>query len=164
MHSATPIWHGLNPITRATGQPPIRSNTILYYSLFTPHTSRIADGQLIFDGWQALTQNYLEPSLITAILGKLEFGARIGYEGQRKLVRFYPNLGTVGADPDIVTADIKLEYEKGRLELFTNETSLRDYYTAFPLGLTDKADGSKCQIYHLSNPSSDPSSINCGIP
>ena len=90
----------------------------------------------------------------------VKFGARIGYEGQRNSVRIHPNLGTAGADSEIVTVDIKLEYQRGRLELYTNEASLPEYYTASPL---DKADGSKRRIHHLTYPSSDTSSINSGI-
>ena len=37
-------------------------------------------------------------------------------------------------------------------------------YTASPLGLTDKADGSKRRIHHLSYPAGDSSAINHGIP
>ena len=80
------------------------------------------------------------------------------------MVRIYTNLGTAEADPDIVTADVKLEYQKRHLELYPNEASLPEYYTASPLGLTDKADGSKCRIHHLSYSFSDTSSVNSGIP
>ena len=54
--------------------------------------------------------------------------------------------------------------EKGRLEEYPDRGNLPDHYTASPPGLTDKADGSKRRIHHLSYPPNNATSINAGIP
>lgn len=51
-----------------------------------------------------------------------------------------------------------------RLECYNDRETLATYYPASPLGLIDKADGTKRRIHHLSNPPENSSSINLGIP
>ena len=62
-----------------------------------------------------------------------------------------------------VSADILCELHKSRLEVFPNLNSLPSHFTAYSLGLTDKADGSKRKIHHLSYPPGAMSEINTGI-
>jgi len=63
-----------------------------------------------------------------------------------------------------VSTDIASELSKNRLYKYPSIADLPDHYTAFPLGLTDKSDGSKRRIHHLSYPPDSPQSINGGIP
>ena len=94
----------------------------------------------------------------------MQIGARIGYEGDRNALQIYPNLKTAEDDPHLVTSGIESELEKGRLQEYPDRGNLPDHYTASPLGLTDKADGSKRLIHHLSYPPNDATSIKAGIP
>lgn len=121
-------------------------------------------GQLRRDGWDKLTQDYPDPNVITAVLGICTFGARIGYEGYRSKTTIHPNLKSATADPSTVSADIVSELNQSRLEVYSSDKSLPRYFTASPLGFTDKADGSKRRIHHLSYPPGDVSGINAGIP
>jgi len=121
-------------------------------------------GLLKAGGWKSLASEYPDPGLISAVLGICKFGARIGYERDHYAVTIYANLAMAVHDSDLMTADIEAEWKKGRLEKFDNLDALRDHYTASPLGLTDKADGSKRRIHHLAYPAEDTASINSGIP
>jgi len=120
-------------------------------------------GQLRREGWSNLTQNYPDPNVVTAVLGIGTFGARIGYEGSRNTATIHPNLKTAITKAETVSADILSELNQSRLEVFPDLNSLPSHFTACPLGLTDKADGSKRRIYHLSYPPGDMSGINAEI-
>ena len=67
-------------------------------------------------------------------------------------------------DQETVTKDLGRELEKGRFEEHSHFKLLPPGYTASPLGLTDKADGSKRRIHHLSYPPDHNTSINIQIP
>jgi len=121
-------------------------------------------GRLRSIGWARLTSNFPDRELIVALLGICEYGARIGYEGCRTSTTIHPNLPTANNDPILVTADILSELERNRIIRYKDRASLPNNYTASPLGLTDKSDGSKRRIHHLSYPSGDPAAINNGIP
>ena len=97
-------------------------------------------------------------------MGICRYGARIGFEGAREAPTIYPNLATAHADTNQVTADITQELNLDRLLVYPNIQALPTHYTASPLGLTDKSDGSKRRIHHLSYPTNTTSSINGGIP
>ena len=137
-----------------------RPNTSIHYPLFTPHTLEMPAGVLKLAGWERLTTEFPDSRVIAAILGICQYGARIGYEGYRDTVTIHPNLSTAKAESNQVTADITSEYQKKRLEMYLNFISLPRHYTASPLGLADKSDGSKRRIHHLSYPVGDPTAIN----
>ena len=88
----------------------------------------------------------------------------MGYEGSCTSITIYPKLSCAEEDPRLVTAEILSELTRNYLELYLDYRSLATHYTASPHGLTDKSDGSKCRIHHLSYPAGDPSAINHGIP
>jgi len=121
-------------------------------------------GQLRREGWSNLTQDYPDPDVVTAVLGICTFGARIGYEGSRNIATIHPNLKTAIDEAETVSADILSELNQSRLEVFPDLNGLPSHFTASPLGLTDKADGSKRRIHHLSYPPGEMSGINAGIP
>jgi len=121
-------------------------------------------GQLRGEGWAKLNQDYPDPNVITAVLGIYTFSARIGYEGYRNTSTIHPNLKTAIAEAPTVSANILLELNKSCLEVFPDLNRLPSHFTASPLGLTDKADGSNRRIHHLSYPPGDMSWINDGIP
>ena len=89
---------------------------------------------------------------------------RIGYEGYRSKTTIHPNLKSAIAEASIVSANIVSELNQSRLEVYSDHNSLPRHFTASPLGLTDKADGSKRRIHQLSYPPGDVSGINAGIP
>ena len=107
-------------------------------------------GQLKYPGWSKHTTTFPDPEVREAILGRCQFGARIGYEGTRDSDTLYQNLATALEDEEIVTKDLGRELEKGRFEEYSHFELLPPVYTASPLGLTDKAAGSKRRIHHLS--------------
>ena len=121
-------------------------------------------GQLKLEGWERLGVQFPDKAVIAAIIGICKFGVRIGYEGVKESPTIPPNLSTAHADTAIVTADIATELSRNRLLVYLNKEDLPKYYTASPLGLTDKADASKRRIHHLSYPAPGTSSINGGIP
>ena len=124
----------------------------------------MAAGTLKAAGWEHLARNFPDSEVVVALLGICQYGARIGYESVRSAVTIHSNLTTANDDPALVTAEIISEIERGRLEVYPNRASLPNNYTASPIGLTDKSDGSKRRIHHLSYPAGDSSSINDGIP
>jgi len=121
-------------------------------------------GQLRAKGWERLTACFPDKAVTFAIRGICRFGARIGYKSVRESPTIYPNLSTAEIDIALVTSDITTEMSKNRLLVYRDEEALLIHYTASPLGLTDKADGSKRRIHHLSYPVLDTNSINGGIP
>lgn len=121
-------------------------------------------GQLNFAGWQQLLAHYPDSDLTNAILGICRFGARIGYEESRGPIRIFPNLSSADESPVTVTADITTELNQKRITCYTDIRHLPEHFTASPLGLTDKSDGSKRRIHHLSYSENEENSINGGIP
>ena len=124
----------------------------------------MAAGQLSYNSWKEVTEYYPEGDVIDAILGICKFGARIGYQERRILVTIHPNLAISEEDKYLVRADIQSVLEMGRLKQYTTPDTLPNNYTASPLRLVDKADGSKRRIHHLSYPPDNIPSINSGIP
>ena len=121
-------------------------------------------GPLISEGWKKVMTNYPDRALVTALLGICKFGARIGYEGLRTKPTIYPNLQTAQANSHLLSSDIAAEQKMNRLKIYATTEQLPNHYTASPLGLIDKSDGSKRRIHHLSYPTSGMESINGGIP
>ena len=121
-------------------------------------------GQLNIKGWARASIDHTDRAVITAILGICQFGARIGYEGRRETPTIYPNLPIAQGDEHLLSSDIAVEVEKNRLTIYPDPLQLPNHYTASPLGLIDKSDGSKRRIHHLSYPPLSVSSINSGIP
>jgi len=121
-------------------------------------------GQLKYKGWKKLIKEYPDNSVTEAILGICQFGARIGFEGVRSSITIHPNLSSAFEYPDVVTAEIEAEVKKNRLRKYCSYNTLPGYFIASPLGLTDKSDGTKRRIHHLSYPPNDANSINSGIP
>jgi len=97
-------------------------------------------------------------------MGICRYGTRIGYEGVRGPIRIHHNLTSAEEYPELVTADIETELRNNRLTSYPGLQDLRDHFGATPLGLTDKADGSKRRIHYLSFPAESARSINGGIP
>ena len=121
-------------------------------------------GQLRKDGCKKIPAPFPDNRVTSAISRICTFGARIRYEVVRESPTIHPNLWTPQADTNILRADIATELSKNRLPVYSNKESLPRPFTAFPLGLTDKAAGRKRRIHHLSYPTMDSSSINAGIP
>jgi len=143
---------------------PIRPNTTLFYTLFTTHSYPMPAGQLKYKGWKKLIKEYPDNSVTEAIPGICQFGARIGFKGVRSSITIHPNLSSAFEYPDVVTAEIEAEVNKNRLRKYCSYNTLPGYFIASPLGLTDKSDGTKRRIHHLSYPPNDANSINSGIP
>ena len=156
--------HSPSPPRVVTLEPQTLPNTSLHYALYTAHTTPMPAGILRPQWWEQLTKVFPNHQVVLAIPGICQYRARIGYEGHRSSITIHPNLTTAELDSNIVTADIISEQIKNRLECYQNLKSLPARFTASPLGLTDKADGTKRRIHHLSYPPGDPTAINNGIP
>jgi len=152
------------PYSAVSKQPP-RPNTQIHYKLFTSHTAPMPAGSLNIHGWKKHMKEFQDEEGVAAILGSIcEYGATIGYEGYRSVATIHPDLVTADTGADLVRADIAAESMKNRLNLYSDSASLPPHYTASPLGLTNKSDGSKRRIHHLSYPPGSSTSINGGIP
>jgi len=121
-------------------------------------------GPLNYAGWKRLTRSFTDREVVEAIPGICQFGARIGYESHRRSFTIYPNLASAMDNKEIITADITKEVTLNRLACYTECSQLPQQFTVFSLGVTDKSDGFKRRIHHLSYPTSDMLSINGGIP
>ena len=98
------------------------------------------------------------------ILGICQFRAIIGYKGVRKKPVILPNLRSAETDALLVSTDLTWELKTHRLRKYPRVADLLRHYTISPLGQTDKFDGSKRPINHLSYPPAPSKSINAGIP
>ena len=121
-------------------------------------------GPLDLNGWKKHMDEFLDESVTSAILGICHYEARIGYERPRDSINIYPNLSKTQENEEIVTEEIVSKLADNGLKYFTKLSHLPTYYRASPLGLVDKSDGTKRQIYYLSYSPEEGSSINCGIP
>jgi hypothetical protein len=147
-------------------------NTALRFPLFTPHSFRMPLGPLLpnIDNWRALLTTHPNCPFVSAILGIIRFGARIGYTGTRSSPpTIYRNLSTASDAPLLLQSDLEKQLSANRLQIYNSEADLPLGYVASPLGLVDKSDGSKRRIHHLSfadpNLSSGSSlSVNDNIP
>jgi len=119
---------------------------------------------LNYAGWKRLTLAFPDNKVITAILGICQFGARIGYHGSRHIPAIYPNLSTAQVDSYLLSDDIASALGKNQLKEYSNVPSLPNHFTASPLSLINKSDGSRRRIRHLSYRPSGPCSINRQIP
>ena len=100
-------------------------------------------GQLCHLAWERLTRKYPDREVIRAIIGICRFGARIGYEEELSTITIHQNLSTAFEFPEVVTTEIQAELTKHRLRLYSSYNQLPRFFTASPLGLTDKSDGTK---------------------
>ena len=133
----TSSMNTMHPMPLVSKQLP-RPNTLIHYTLFIPHKIPMPVGQLRLEGWRELTRGYADQGVITQILGMCQYGAQIGYEGQRSGIVIHPNLASAEENPEQVTADIEVERNRSRFETYPDSTSLPDYYTASPVSLADK--------------------------
>jgi hypothetical protein len=120
---------------------------------------------LKIEGWRALLLEHPDRNFVDTLLGIITYGARIGYEGPRRDPVIYDNLSTAALEPTLLRADLEKQLKADRLKTYESLQSLPKGYIASPLGLTDKSDGSKRRIHHLSFPSKYPTeSVNGNIP
>lgn len=61
--------------------PPARPNTNLPFSVYDPADAPAMPPRLRASAWSTLLSNYPEPSLPDAVLGIIQHGARLGYDG-----------------------------------------------------------------------------------
>lgn len=139
-------------------------NNSIHYQLFTPHSFALPADRLKPTGWEKLTAHFPDRHVTQAIMGICRYGARIGFQGIWEAPTIHPNLATAQADTNQVMADIKNKLNLNRLLVSPDTLLLLTNYTPSPPGLTDKSDGSKRRIHHLSYPTNTTSSINGGIP
>ena len=121
-------------------------------------------GQLCDLAWERLTREYPEREVIRVIIGICPFGGKIGYEGELSTITIHQNLATTFEFPEVFTTEIQAELTKHRLRLYTSYNQLPRFFTASPVGLTDKSEGTKQRIHHFSYPENRTHSVNGGIP
>jgi len=141
-----------------------RPNTAIHYPLLVPHQLYLPRSQLSIKEWERATLDSPDRAVITTILGICRYGARIGYEGHRETPTIYPNLPIAQTDEHLLSSDNAVELGKNPLAIYPEPSQLPNHYTASPLGLIDKSDGSKRRIHHLSYHPLSVGSINSRIP
>jgi hypothetical protein len=160
-----PYVHTPEPLVPPT--PASEFNTTIRYELFTPHRLPMQPSPLKVEGWRALLLDHPDRNFVNTLLGIITYGARVGYEGPRhgRNPVVYDNLSTAALEPTLLRTDLEKQLEANRLKTYESLHSLPNGYIASPLGLTDKSDGSKRRIHHLSFPSKYPAeSVNGNIP
>ena len=145
-------------------KPPLRPNTQIHYDQFTEHEIPMPAGLLNYNRWPKLTSEYPDRAVAENILRICHYGARICYKGARGAIQIHLSLASTEEVREIVTTEIEEELTMNRLKCYPIYTALPYNFTAFPLGLIDKSDGSKRRIHHLSFPADESSLINGGIP
>jgi hypothetical protein len=161
--SPLPYFPTPGPLVLPTPAPEF--NTTIRYELFTPHHLPMPPSPLKVEGWRALLADHPDRNFVNTLLGIITYGARIGYEGPRSNPVVYDNLSTAALEPTLLSADLEKQLNANRLKTYKSRHNLPNGYIASPLGLTDKSDGSKRRIHHLSFPSKYPAkSVNGNIP
>jgi len=116
-------------------------------------------GPLLIEGWCKCLYEHPDRHFVSAILGIIKRGAKIGYIGPQ-VFRIDVNHTSANEAPNILTADVNKQLQAGRLTVLT--PPLPEYYVCSPLGLVPKHDGGWRRIHDLSSPKD--TSVNDGIP
>jgi hypothetical protein len=118
-----------------------------------------SSGPLLVEGWCKCLEKHPDRYFVSAILGIITRGAKIGYIGPH-IFRIGANHTSANEAPDILAADVNKQLQAGRLTALS--APLPNPYVCSPLGLVPKHDGGWRRIHDLSYPKS--TSVNDGIP
>ncbi len=118
-----------------------------------------SDGPLLIEGWRKCLNEHPDKHFVSAILGIIKRGAKIGYIDPR-VFRIGANHTSANEAPTILTADVNKQLQADRLTVLT--PPLPEFYVCSPLGLVSKHDGGWRRIHDLSSPKNI--SVNDGIP
>ena len=100
-------------------------------------------GLLNYNRWRKLRSKYPDRVVVESSLRIFHYGARIGYEGARGPIRIQLYVASAEEVPEIVMAEIKEELTMNIWQCYPSYTELSYNFTASPMGLIDKTDGSK---------------------
>lgn len=134
-----------------------RPNTSIHHPAYLPHQYGTPESPLIYGAWEAALSEYPDSVFREQLLGIIQYGAVIGYQGPRSILRIQPNLPIDDVDKHLITTEIESQLKSKAISQFdiTNKTKT---FISSPLGLVPKSDGTKRRIHHLSSP--DGTSVN----
>ena len=138
--------------------PPSRPNTLILFDVFNPSDADLVNSPspFLIPGWEQLLRQYPDRQLVSALLGILKKGCRIGYDGEKQLI-LSKNLKSINLDVQSLQSTLDDDLIKGRvIHRFPTFP-----FISSPLGLVPKHDGGFRRIHHLSYPKEN--SVNAGI-
>lgn len=116
-------------------------------------------GPLLAEGWCKCLAEHPDRYFVSALLGIITRGAKIGYIGPHAF-RIDANHASANEASNILTADVNKQLQADRLTALS--APLPNPYVCSPLGLVPKHDGGWRRIHDLSSPKN--TSVNDGIP
>lgn len=133
-------------------RPPARPNTDIKVPIFSASKQPARQGSLQtrLTAWRALLAHYPCQSTIAQILGAIQHGVHIGYDGPlRGVSRAAPNLPMDAAGLAHVRRETEQRLLEGRLTIVTDLSGL----VCSPIGTVPKPHSAKLRtIHHLSHP------------
>ena len=137
-----------------------RPNTHIPFPVFDSRLNLTSSpSPLKITAWHELLRSY-PGDLPTALIGILESGALIGYEGPPQNI-ISKNHTTVSLAPSEITAKLQAGLAANRIAIFHSQHSSSQFISS-PLGLVPKHDGGLRRIHDLSYPLGR--SVNAHIP
>jgi reverse transcriptase-like protein len=137
-----------------------RPNTDILFPVFDSSSNLSSSpSPLRVAAWRELLRSY-PGDLPTALIGILESGALIGYEGPPQKI-ISKNHTTVNLAPSEITAKLQADLAANRIAIFPSQHPSSQLISS-PLGLVPKHDGGLRRIHDLSYPLGR--SVNAHIP
>ncbi len=148
-----------------TFYPPLRPNTAsranAAHGLSSTGHTRVAT-HLQRSAWAYYLRDYPDPTFVQTLLHIIDYGANVGFLGDRALSQASSNLSSSIEHSEVVAADLQLQLAKGRVH-GPFSTPPFDNFRSSPLGVAARKRSSKLRvIHHLSWP--DGTSVNDGVP
>jgi len=139
-----------------------RPNTNLKFPIWDLSDTPAAPSPLPLDAWGQHLHDYPDPAFVSAILGSIRHGLRIGYNGPlRESGRMMSrNLPMDEASLAHVRSEVNKRLQSGKIRRWTGPHT----FCSSPIGTVSKSNGKLRTIHHLSWPRSGAgSSVNEGI-
>nr|VWO98972.1 Dual O-methyltransferase/FAD-dependent monooxygenase CTB3 (Cercosporin toxin biosynthesis cluster protein 3) [Includes: O-methyltransferase (EC, FAD-dependent monooxygenase (EC ] [Ganoderma boninense] len=145
--------------------PPPRPNTIPRANIARRDSVTSAPRvhtQLNRDAWAYYLRDYPDSTFVEALLQIMDYGANIGFSGDRTASQSSQNLRSAFEHSTVVAADLQLQLAKGRVHGPFPIPPFNNFRSS-PLGVAARKRSSKLRvIHHLSWPRG--TSVNDGVP
>ncbi|THU85554.1 hypothetical protein K435DRAFT_869171 [Dendrothele bispora CBS 962.96] len=144
--------------------PPPRPNTSPRANVTqdSPTTSHRVTSTLNRSAWEFFLSDYPDRQFVDTLLHIIDYGANIGFHGDRLQSQSSTNLSSAHEHPDVIDSMISSQLSKGRLSSPFPSPPFTPFRTS-PLGVVTRKHSSKHRpINHLSWPRG--TSVNDGIP
>ncbi|KAL1939199.1 hypothetical protein VTO73DRAFT_10240 [Trametes versicolor] len=145
-----------------TFYPPPRPNTEPRANLAQVDTSTRVTTHLRQVAWAYHLRDYPDPAFVETILHIIDYGANVGFLGDRATSQVSRNLSSATEHESLVEADLQLQLSKQRVHGPFPAPPFSNFRSS-PLGVATHKRSSKLRvIHHLSWP--ERTSVNDGIP